>query len=117
MKIILGKEQEYKSWYDKNNDPYGRACFTYAERWAEMLENLIGDNEELAEKVIIENAEKTSHKADVEGITGFMYGMAVNILSQCWKYGEYLRRWHNKEYDYDGDGVVNPAILTIEVNK
>lgn len=53
------------------------------------------------------------HEADTEGITGYMYGCAVSILSQCWKYGEYLRKWHNKEYNYDGDGVVNPAILTI----
>lgn len=26
---------------------------------------------------------------------------------------EELRKWHNKEYNYEGDGVVNPAILTI----
>lgn len=38
MKIIEGKEEEYKDWYDKNNDGYSRACFTYAERWAEMME-------------------------------------------------------------------------------
>lgn len=44
-----------------------------------------------------------------------MYGYAVSILSQCWEYGEYLRKWHNKEYGYDGDGVVNPAIMTVGV--
>lgn len=58
-------------------------------------------------------AERTSHEADTEGITGFMYGCAVNILVHVWVYGEELRRWHNHEYDYDGDGVVNPAILTV----
>lgn len=31
MKIIEGKEKEYKDWYDKNNDGYSRACFTYAD--------------------------------------------------------------------------------------
>lgn len=46
-------------------------------------------------------------------ITGFMYGCAVSILSQCWEYGEYLRKWHNKKYDYDGDGAVNPAVITV----
>lgn len=25
-----------------------------------------------------------------------------------------LRKRHDKKYNYDGDGVVNPAILTIE---
>ena len=41
MKILEGKEKVYKDWYDINNDQYSRACFTYAERWANMLENLI----------------------------------------------------------------------------
>ena len=112
MKILQGKEQAYKDWLDKNTDPYGRACFTYAERWAEMLEKKIDEVGD-AEKAILENADQLSHEADVEGITGFMYGMAVSILSQCWEYGEELRKWHNKEYDYEGDGVLNPAILTI----
>lgn len=26
---------------------------------------------------------------------------------------EFLRKWHNKEYGYDGDGVVNPAVITV----
>lgn len=43
-------------------------------------------------------------------------GCAVSILSQCWEYGEYLRKWHNKEYGYDGDGVVNPAVMTVGVD-
>lgn len=64
-------------------------------------------------KTIMENADHLSHEADTEGITGFMYGCAVNILSQCWEHGEELRKWHNKEYDYEGEGVVNPAILTV----
>ena len=42
-----------------------------------------------------------------------MYGVAVQILSMEWEYGEYLRKWHNKEYDYEGEGAVNPAILTV----
>ena len=113
MKIIEGKEQDYKNWYDKNSDPYGRACFTYAERWAGMLEAAIESSEDDPAKVITDNADKLSHEADTEGITGFMYGMAVSILSQCWEYGEALRKWHNKEYNYKGEGVANPAVLTI----
>lgn len=113
MKILEGKELEYSNWYEKNSDPYGRACFTYAERWADLLEKKIEESDD-PEKAIVDNAEKLSHEADVEGITGFMYGAAASILSQCWLYGEYLRKWHNKEYYYDGDGVVNPAIITIE---
>lgn len=61
----------------------------------------------------MDNADHLSHEANIEDITGFMYGMAVNILSQCWQYGEELRKWHNKEYNYEGNGVVNPTILTV----
>jgi hypothetical protein len=113
MKIVKGKEQEYKDWYEKNSDPYGRACFTYAERWAGMMEEKIEASEEDEMKVIVDNAKQLSYEADKEGITGFMYGAAVSILSQCWEYGEFLRKWHNKEYEYDGDGVVNPAVITV----
>lgn len=114
MKILDDKEQEYKKWYKKNSkDPYSHACFKYAEIWAEMLEYNIEKSTDEPMKVIIDNAERLSNEADTEGITGFMYGCAVSILSQYWKYGEELRKWHNKEYNYEGDGVVNPAILTI----
>ena len=113
MKILKGKEQDYKEWYNKNSDPYGHACFTYAERWAELLENSIENSTGEPMKVIVDNADRLSCEADTEGITGYMYGMAVSILSQCWEYGEALRKWHNKEYNYEGDGVVNPAVLTI----
>lgn len=116
MKILAGKEKGYKDWYDKNSDGYGRACFTFAERWAELLEAEISKSDDVM-KVFIEKAGKLSHEADTEGITGFMYGCAVNILSQCWEYGEYLRKWHNTEYNYDGDGVVNPAIVTVGDSK
>ena len=114
MQIIDGKEKEYKDWLDKNTAPYARACFTYAERWAEMIENLIESSTDEPMKVIVNNADRLSHEADTEGITGFMHGCAVGILSQCWKYGEELRKWHNKEYNYEGDGVVNPAVLNIK---
>ena len=38
MQLIAGKEQEYFEWREKNDDAYGRRCFTYAEEWAEMME-------------------------------------------------------------------------------
>jgi hypothetical protein len=113
MKILKDKEQDYKDWYNKNLDPYGHAIFTFAERWAEMMEAAIESSEDGSMEVIIKIADGLISVADTEGITGYMYGAAVNILSKCWEYGEELRKWHNKEYGYDGDGVVNPAILTV----
>lgn len=102
-------EKVYLDWKEKNTDPYGSCIFRYAERWAEMMEEQIARG-----KTIKEIADKTSHDADTEGITGFMYSCAVSILTQCWEHGEKLRKWHNKEYDYEGDGVVNPAVITLK---
>ena len=113
MKILNGKEQAYKDWYDKNMDAYGHACFTFAERWAELIENAMENSECTPMEVIIKRADGLANAADTEGITGYMYGCAVSILSQCWEYGEELRKWHNKEYDYSGDGVVNPAVMSL----
>ena len=112
MKIKAGKEELYQKGLDNNQDSYGLAVYTYAKRCAELLEKDIEENGD-AKTAIVVNAKKRSFEADVEGITGFMYGCAVSILSEVWEYGEILRRWHNKEYGYDGDGTVNPAILRI----
>ncbi len=76
MKIKKGKEKEYKYGYTINSNGYGRACYTFAERWAGMMEEAISKGDKLQDI-----AEDLSHKADEEGITGFMYGAAVSILS------------------------------------
>ena len=99
---------------DGTPETYGLACFTYAGRWASMME---AEMEAKPDADFGELAKRLSHTADEEGITGFMYGMAVQILSKCWVNGELLRRWHNGEYgvkpEDDKGGVVNPAIITI----
>lgn len=93
------------------DDGYGMATIEYSENWAKLMQKEISHGKTLAEC-----AEKTSFELGFLGITGFMYGISVNILSHCWKYGEELRKWHNKEYNYDGDGVVNPAIINLKFN-
>ncbi len=112
MKIKSGMEEKYQEAYNKNLDPYGHGVYTFAERWAELIERDIDECDGVTNSVIA-NFQKRESQADTEGITGFMYGSAVNILSHYWEYGEFLRRWHNKEYGYEGEGVVNPAILVI----
>ena len=57
-------------------------------------------------------AKEASHLADSEGITGFMYGCAVSMLAQCWKHGEELRRWHNKDTQIGTEGDIILADLT-----
>lgn len=103
----------WEKWVEINSkDGYSLGVVTYARRWAKYMQHLMSKHN----KTLPQIADKASHVSDIEGITGFMYGCAVGMLSQCWKYGEELRRWHNKEWGQeDSDGVVNPAVLTINV--
>lgn len=126
MQIVEGKEQEYKSCFDKNADPYSRRCFTYAEEWASLLEKRIpgGASEAEITGIFVIHAKADSHTADTDGITGFMYGAAVSILAWAWEYGEILRKWHNLESQIGNEGeeanrnggTLNPALLKIGKN-
>ena len=106
----------WDSWMESNEDDYGACVMRYAARWANVMESKMAAGEEL-EAI----ADAASSEADVEGITGFMYGCAVGVLSKCWKHGEKLRRWHNLKTQVsnegvranEGGGVLNPAILSI----
>jgi hypothetical protein len=99
-----------------NTDPYGRAVFDYAKAWAELMEKEIEEG-----KPLTAIAKDTSHEADTEGITGFMYGCAVSTLAACWIYGEDLRLWHNLDTQIGDEGeranqsggILNPAVLNI----
>lgn len=114
MKIL--NQELWDKGLANNIDAYGRAVYTYAERWADLMEAALAEG-----KSIADIAEPLSHKADVEGITGFMYGCAVSILASCWEHGEELRRWHNLDCQLgtegekanDSGGVLNPAMLSI----
>jgi hypothetical protein len=123
--VKVKDRKAYEDWKDKQRghddpmaDAYGLACFSYADRWATMMEAEMAANPDVD---FGEMAKRLSHEADVEGITGFIYGMAVGILSECWVEGDLLRRWHNKRHgvadDKLDDGVVNPAVLTIGKKK
>jgi hypothetical protein len=111
MKIKAGKQSDWEKIQEVNSeDPYSNRCVTYAEDWANLMEK------QLAKGRSVEDcAESTATKADTDGITGFMYGAACNILAGVWEHGESLRIWHNKKYNpnYNGSGTINPAILTV----
>ena len=102
---------------ENNQDPYGKCTVDYALRWAEMMEKKIENGEKIEDI-----AKQTSHDADTEGITGFMYGAAVSILSWAWGYGEELRQWHNLDTQIASEGekanetggTLNPALLILD---
>jgi len=80
-----------------NLDGYGGGVMTFAENWAKLMQVEMENGASVADV-----AAKASFEADTEGITGFMYGCAVQILSKSWLWGEDLRKWHNKKYGHDG---------------
>lgn len=115
MKVKAGKEADWEKCQEMNSDSYGKAVVDFARRWAESMEKVIEESDKHSPSALVEHAERLSREADTEGITGFMYGCAVNVLSQLWEYGEELRKWHNAQYEHEGEGVVNPALLTMTV--
>jgi hypothetical protein len=116
LPFALTDEPFWKECVEKNTDGYGSCTIRYAARWANYAEAALEKGEHFASAV-----KRTSHDADLEGITGFMYGCAVGILSKCWCRGEELRRWHNKDTQIGTEGdeanesgdTLNPALLSI----
>lgn len=109
------KDEEARKIWDNfvevnSKDGYSAYVVRYAEYWAKFMQYLMVKHEGVE---VAQIADKAYHAASIDGITGF--GCAVNILSKVWKYGEELRKWQNKEYDYEGDGIVNPTVLTVNV--
>jgi len=114
----VSDEETWRSFIEKNRDGYGGAVITYSERWAMLMQLEMANGKSLEEV-----AEATSREADLEGITGFMYGCAVSVLARCWKHGDQLRRWHNLDTQIhdegekanESGGVLNPALLGVAV--
>lgn len=128
IEMEFSNKELWESGLEKNQDPYGGGVYSYAKYWARLMQYEMSQKSEskkfgesgvlletkMVNPTLSDIAQQASYDADVEGITGFMYGAAVSILSNTWKYGEELRKWHNKDYGHEGDGVVNPAILTLK---
>jgi hypothetical protein len=78
-----------------NTDGYGACGMRYAARWANMAEAAMvaTDRTETTSEII----ERTSNEADTEGITGFMHGCAVSILSQVWTHGDAMLAWKKEK--------------------
>lgn len=114
----LKNASAWQGYVKANDDPYGAECVRYAGAWADHMEAHMAKGEAL-EAI----ADQTSHDADTDGITGFMFGAAVSMLAKCWIHGEELRRWHNLrsqigtegERANESGGTLNPALLDIEI--
>lgn len=117
LPIEVKDQAAYDSMVEKNSqDGYSACTVRYAARWANWMEKKIAEGAKVEDI-----AKQTGHDADIEGITGFMYGCAVSILAQFWEHGEALRRWHNLDTQIKDEGekanetggVLNPALLSV----
>ena len=121
VKFLVVKKKKYDQWKKTNENDgtgYGAMIFAYAEGWAKVMQKEFQErnieNPDVA--TMIAHAENCSKLLDFYGITGFMYGAAVAILAQHWKYGEALRKWHNKEWGHENtEGTVNPAMFVLNI--
>ena len=121
IQIKTGLEAAYQAYVEMNSgDFYGKGVVDYSEAWASLMEDQIS-----AGSTVVEIAKETSHTADTQGITGFMYGCAVSALAHYWVHGEELRRWSNLDIQIgdegekanESGGVLNPALRTLEAGQ
>lgn len=79
-------KRRYIEWKKKNEDEYGKEVFEFAERWADLMEIVRAAGRK------IENVyEELSDAANINGITGAMYYIALKILVENWVYGDELK--------------------------
>lgn len=85
---------EYNKWKHQNDaddmNSYNGCVFRYAERWAELMEEQIEDDDT---EIVIFNklvhcVTNMSHDANTENITGNQHSMARGVIRRCWKYGD-----------------------------
>jgi hypothetical protein len=92
MKINAGMESVYASVKNEmTQDGRNNAVIAYAERWADMMEQQIGNGASVSEA-----AAKTWYEANQENISWFMYGNAVRVLVNFWDHGEELQQWQQQ---------------------
>lgn len=85
MKVKYKKR--YIKWKEKIENEYSNEVFEFAERWANMMEIEIRKGKEIKEIY-----QKLLDKANINGITGMRYFMALKMLVECWKYGKELKQ-------------------------
>lgn len=103
----------WENFVENNRNGFSFCIISYAEYWAKFMQHYMAKHEGVT---VAQIADKASHDVGVDGVIGFMNACATDILSKVWKYGEDLRKWHNKQYDYEGDGIFSPAVLK-NINK
>jgi len=107
MKIKQGKEEQYREYVAKNQDPYGKCAIDCAEIMGKFIDD--GKSFQDAENLMLETPNGNE-------LTGFLMGCVISGLVCYHEQGDEIKRWWNNKEKYgtpDENGVNNPALLTI----
>ena len=89
--LELTAEKAWKKSVQVNIDPYGSGVVRYAERWGKLMQ--VEMRQRGASVLTKEIVDATKFRADNEGMSGFSWSCARNLLIQCWKYGAELGKF------------------------
>ena len=114
----LKDEKKWNEWVENNTDSYGKACVDVARRVMEILDE--GKDFD-CHKIICQ----ADDEIGAGGITGFMAGCVSSMVSACHLRGEEFRKKWNLDNQIQNEGekanesggVINPALLNIEVSE
>jgi len=114
----MKNKKRWDSYVKENTDNYGAVCVKIAQRVMELLDedktalhNGYHPDVHTAHGLIC----KANDDVKVCGITGFMAGCVAQMVFECHERGDEFRKSHNGE-EYQGQGVVNHALMTIQEN-
>jgi len=112
----ITNQEKWDEYVRANDDPYGGCCVNVARRVMELLDeddtplhNGYNPDPHTAHGLIC----KADDDIGAGGITGFMAGCVAQMVAICHSRGDEFRKSHNG--DVETDGVVNHALLSIEV--
>ena len=111
---MITNTELWNDYIEKNKDDYGKCCVDVARQVMKILDDEEGDFDQ---HNIINRADD---EIKAGGITGYMAGAVASMVSGCHSRGDEFREKWNKGYgveDKSQKGVVNPALVTIEVEK
>ena len=120
---MITNQTLWDEYVEKNQDHYGKGCVDTARRVMELLDTPSGlwglASDSLDIHALIDRA---SEEAGASGLTGFMAGCVAHMVTTCHEHGEAFKKLWNKAHamtpeDENREGVINPALLTIETSK
>ena len=71
-------------------------CIAYAEYWARLMQLQMSQG-----KALDGVASEAVFESGLYNVDGYQFTDAIDMLSQCWIYGEELRKWYDHDCQID----------------